>query len=217
MIDGPLFQSLPSGPVHDALTALRRDLLADGGPRISTMRNHRYAIWVYPPEREFELRRAVASLCEELRAQQWSTLELSLQRLLLARLRALPAEDRARIASREQRFAVDKGDPRRAMDFLKESLGPTLEGPAGVAGDVARALDAFVEDRSVVEDRAVVFLSRVSALYPFVRASSLLKHIAGRTHHLPVILLYPGTAQDRGLSFLGEFTADRDYRPRLYP
>ena len=217
MMDGPLFQSLPSGPVHDGFTALRRDLLAEGGPRISTMRNHRYAIWVYPPDQEFELRRAVAALCEELRQQRWHTLDLSLQRLMLARLRALPDADRARIQSREQRFAVDKGDPLRALDFLKEQVGPLLAGPDGVAGDVAKELDAFVKADGLVQDRAAVFLSRVGSLYPFVRASSLLKHIAGRTHHLPVILLYPGTAQDRGLSFLGELTADRDYRPRLYP
>jgi hypothetical protein len=181
------------------------------------MRNHRYAIVVYPPDREFELRRAVASLCEELRQQRWSTLDLSLQRLMLARVAALPEAERARIRSREQRFAVDKGDPTRALDFLKEQLEPLLEGTGGIAGDVAKALDTFVKDPAVVQDRSAVFLSRVASLYPFVRASALLKHIAGRTHHLPVILLYPGTQHDRGLSFLGELTADRDYRPRLYP
>lgn len=217
MIDGPLFESLPAGPVQDAFVALRRDLLADGGPRISTMRNHRFAIVVYPPEREFELRRAVATLLEELQQHRWNSLDLSLQRLLLARLATLPESQRASIRARETRFAIDRGDPDRALVYLKEQVEPLLGGVDGIAGDVVRALDDFAKQHPGEQDRSVVFLSRVASLYPFVRASTLLKHIAGRTHQLPVVLLYPGTHEDRGLSFLGELAADRDYRPRLYP
>lgn len=217
MSDGPLFGSLPSGPVHEAFTALRRDLLADGGPRISTMRNHRYAIVVYPPEREFEVRRAVGLLSEDLHQQRWNTLDVSLQRALLERIATLPEDLRSFVRGCEMEFHVQDGDPERGLAYLKEQLVPLLEGVDGLAATVVKAIDAFARAHPGEQDRSVVFLSRLSSLYPFLRASTLLKHIAGRTHQFPVVLLYPGTQQDRGLSFLGELSADRDYRPRLYP
>lgn len=212
MNDGPL---LAPGRVREALEALRSDLRADGGPRISTMRNHRFAILPYPPALEFQLRRGVARLSDELRREGWQVREISLQRLVLDRVAALPVDVRRSITERESR--LHQRDPARALNYLKEQLVPLLEGPDGLALDVARALDALVAEYPDAQDRSVVFLTRVSALYPFTRASALLKHIAGRTRHLPVVLLYPGERHDEGLSFLGQLTADRDYRPRIYP
>lgn len=214
MSDGPLFST---GVIHEAYLALRKDLLADGGPRISTMRNHRFAIWVYPPSQEFELRQAAARLADELRELQWHVLDVSLQKLVLAKIASLPEDLRRVVRDREVRFHVQKRDPERALNALKEQLSPVLEGPDGIARDVTRALDALVAAHPQDQDRSLVFLSRAQALYPFTRSGSLLKHIADHTHHVPVILLYPGEQRDGGLSFLGQLKADRDYRPRIYP
>jgi hypothetical protein len=41
---GPLFDK-----TFPAVQALRNDLLAEGGPQISTMRNYRFAILLYDP------------------------------------------------------------------------------------------------------------------------------------------------------------------------
>ena len=81
----PLFsqQSL-----DEAVAALRRDLLADGGPHISTMRNYRFAIVPYRPKDEFKLRQLMRQLTDELRAEGWAVLPISLQKLLLDRIRA---------------------------------------------------------------------------------------------------------------------------------
>ena len=38
------------GSLETAVAALRSDLLAEGGPQISTMRNYRFAILPYAPE-----------------------------------------------------------------------------------------------------------------------------------------------------------------------
>ena len=60
-------------------------------------------------------------------------------------------------------------------------------------------------------------MGRAGALYPFFRTSALLKHVAGHTKNVPVVLLYPGTlVGETGLSFMGVLPADRDYRPRIY-
>ncbi len=203
------------GPWVDGLQALHADLLAPGGPRISTMRNHRYAILPYPPSQEFALRRGIASLTEELTHKGWHVRDLSMQHLLLARIAAMPDTLRQSIVERERR--LHPRDPARALNHVKDQLVPLLDGPDGLARDVARALDAFVALHPGAHDRSVVFLSRLSSLYPFTRASSVLKHLAGHTHQLPVVLLYPGERHDDGLSFLGQLTTDRDYRPRIYP
>ena len=61
--------------------ALRRDLIHDDGPRISTMRNYRFAIVQYEPEKEFELRGEARKLSSELIANGWIVFSVSLQKL----------------------------------------------------------------------------------------------------------------------------------------
>jgi len=48
--------SVPRTVLDEAFQALRTDLVHEDGPRISTMRNYRYAIVPYQPEDEFKLR-----------------------------------------------------------------------------------------------------------------------------------------------------------------
>ena len=47
----PLFHQTP---LQEAFAALRRDLIQEDGPRISTMRNYRFAIVQYQPADEFK-------------------------------------------------------------------------------------------------------------------------------------------------------------------
>jgi len=53
--------------ISEAIAALRNDLIQDDGPRISTMRNYRFAILCYPPAEEFQLRKEIGVLSEDLR------------------------------------------------------------------------------------------------------------------------------------------------------
>ena len=62
-MNGPLFER---SQLSTAVDALRRDLLAEGGPEISTMRNYRFAIVQYEKEQELELRAEVHRLSKEL-------------------------------------------------------------------------------------------------------------------------------------------------------
>ena len=68
-----------------ALDALRKDLLHDDGPHISTVRNYNFAILPYDPEDEFKLRRAIHELSETLRDAAWNTGTIPLNALLIAR------------------------------------------------------------------------------------------------------------------------------------
>jgi hypothetical protein len=202
-------------PLDAAVEALARDLRANGGPAISTMRNYRFAILAYAPSLEFRLRNRIRALGDELIEAGWQVLSISLHALLVRRLRAIGDEALQSIIARETRTWVK--DPDRALAYLVEQVTPWIEGENGIAGEVVSRIDEFARDRSLEPERTAVFLGRAAALYPFFRSSSLLKHLDGRTFNLPTVLLYPGERKDTGaLSFMGRLPADRDYRPRIY-
>jgi hypothetical protein len=208
-VSGSLFHK---DSLDTAIDELKKDIL---GEQISTIRNYNFAILPYRPSDEFKLRRRVRRLTDELVAAGWLVLPIDLHALLLARIRALGEGQFAALAGREKRLY--EKDPTRALNHLREKISPHVEGPDGIARDVARLIAAF-DDEHPHDERKLVLIGRAGALYPFFRSSALLKHIDGKTRNLPVVLLYPGERKDRSaLSFMGELAADRDYRPRIYP
>lgn len=198
-----------------AIEALRRDLLTDGSAQISTVKNYNFAILPYAPDREFWVRKRIHGLCAELRDAGWTTGTIALHAVLLARLRREGADFIDSLITREKR-AFRPDDPWRGLNLLKEKVVNVIEGPDGIAADVVREVERIIEEH-VDAARTVIFLGRAGALYPFLRTSALLKHIAGHTRNVPVVLLYPGkVTSESGLSFMGLLPADRDYRPRIY-
>lgn len=201
--------------IDAAVESLRQDLLGADGPKISTMRNYRFAILLYDPKEEFTLRGRIRNLSDELQGKDWNVLSISLHKLLLDRLKAEDPAVLESVMQREQRLYGKSPD--RALNHLKEKVAPYIEGPDGIAQDVVDWVDQFVTEHPDEADRTLVFLGRAGALYPFFRSSALLKHLDGKTQNLPVVLLYPGTRKElNALSFMGELASDRDYRPRIY-
>ncbi len=201
--------------LDDTFADLRRDLVHEDGPRISTVRNYRFCIVVYDPKLEYEARRRVSELSAELQGVGWMVKEISLQALFLARLQSHGPKFMERLTAREQ--AVHQRSPQRALSLLTQRLAPELEGPEGLAADVIREVETFVDKDPDNVDRTLIMLGHAGSLYPFFSASALLKHIDGRTRNAPVVLLYPGTRHpDSGLSFMGQIPPHTDYRPRIY-
>ena len=199
-----------------AFAALRADLIAEDGPRISTMRNYRFAIVQYPPKHEFLLRRLTQELSNDLVAHGWVVLTISLQTLLLDRVRAQGPEWAERVIAMERRTA--ERIPRNGLGYLEGKLAPLIEGPDGLAADCACRITDHLDAHPDTADRTVALIGRAGALYPFFRSSALLKHLDGRTRNTPVVLLYPGERRGKtGLSFMGRLNPDNDYRPRIYP
>lgn len=206
----------PRTQLEEAFAALRKDLVNENGPQISTMRNYRFAIVPYPPRDEFKLRGHVQSLVSELTANGWVVLTLSLQELLLERVRNLGSDVLERMVEAERRTA--QASPERGLNYLRQKICNEIEGPNGIAADVCREIREFVEAHPDKAERTLVIVGRAGSLYPFFRTSSLLKHIDGRTQNVPVVLLYPGERRgETGLSFMGVVNPDGDYRPRIYP
>lgn len=198
-----------------AVDALRGDLLLSAGPQISTVRNYNFAILPYAPDLEFRLRQRIHRLCGELRDGGWTTGTIALHSLLLSRLRAEEPGFVDSLIQREKRLWRET-DPWRGLTTLKERVVTLIEGPKGIALDVVREIERILKENPGAE-RTVIFLGRAGGLYPFLRTSALLKHIAGHTHDVPIVLLYPGkVVGENGLSFMGLLPADTDYRPRIY-
>lgn len=209
----PLFEKTP---LDEAFAALKRDLIQADGPRISTMRNYRFAIVQYDPRQEFKLRAHTQRLSIELSAHGWVVLTISLQKLLLDRVRAQPDDWADRVIAMERRLT--ETDPDRGLNYLTSKLAPLIEGPDGIAADCARLINEHVAEHPDQQERTLALVGRAGALYPFFRSSALLKHLDGRTQNVPVVLLYPGERRGQtGLSFMGVLSADNDYRPRIYP
>lgn len=209
----PLFQQ---SPLQEAFAALRRDLIHEDGPRISTMRNYRFAIVQYAPTEEYRLRAEVQRLGADLIANGWVVLTLDLQKLLLDRVRAQGGPWVDRVIEMEQRLAAI--EPGRGLNHLKSRLTPLIEGPDGIAADCSRVICEQADRQPATIDRTLALIGRAGALYPFFRSSALLRHLDGRTRQVPVVLLYPGERRGpTGLSFMGMINPDHDYRPRIYP
>jgi hypothetical protein len=208
----PLFNQ---SSISEAVAALRNDLIQDDGPRISTMRNYRFAILCYPPAEEFQLRKEIGGLSDDLRGSGWFVLSISLQKLLLDRIRAQGEEFTEKVIRMEK--ALRKNGAQRGLQFLKDRIGPLIEGPNGIAADCSKIISEFADKHPDKIDRTLALIGRAGALYPFYRSSALLKHLDGNTRQVPVVLLYPGERSGlTGLSFMGILNADSDYRPRIY-
>jgi hypothetical protein len=208
--------SVPRTSLDEAFAALRKDLVHEDGPQISTMRNYRFAIVPYRPEDEYKLRHHVQTLVGELTSNGWVVLTLSLQKLLLGRIRKLGDDVLERMIAMERRTSA--ASPERGLNYLQSKLSAEIEGPDGIAADVSRAIRDFADANPDKANRMLALVGRAGALYPFFRTSALLKHLDGKTRNVPVVLLYPGERRgDTGLSFMGEIKPDSDYRPRIYP
>jgi hypothetical protein len=208
----PLFSK-----VNTAIDALRHDLIDHkDGPRISTMRNYRFAIVQYDPSDEFEMRAKAQSLVAELTANGWVVLTIDLQKLLIDRIKAQGEEWVDRVIQMENRMGRIQID--RGLNYLTDKLLPLVEGPKGLAADCQRLIRDFIEKNPDRADRTLVLIGRAGGLYPFFRSSALLRHLDGQTGNVPVVLLYPGSRQgSTALSFMGVLNSDSDYRPRIYP
>ena len=204
-------------PLQEAFAALRNDLVHEDGPRISTMRNYRFAIVPYAPTDEFNLRVEVQKLSNDLVAHGWVVLSISLQKLVFDRVRAQSGEWVDRVISMEKRL----GDRDRALKYLRDKLTPLVEGENGVGGiadDCGKLVRDFADKHPDKVERTLALIGRAGSLYPFFRSSALLKHLDGRTKSVPVVLLYPGERRgNSALSFMGMLDPDSDYRPRIYP
>jgi hypothetical protein len=174
---------------------------ADPRPHISAYHDMPYAIFQYPPEAEFALRREISLLTTRLEQAGKRVTRISLSECLDE---ALAAE----------------GLGSDALIDAEKSVGleSTIETIHQILSDY-RPLDDLVASR-IPEDadplRDVVFIVRAGALFPVYRTSSLLEQLKGKVH-VPAVLFYPGELDGAaGLCFMGVLEAEHNYRSKIF-
>jgi hypothetical protein len=157
-----------------------------------------YGILVYPPEKEFELRRELTLLRTRLHQAGKHVTTISLSECMTT---ALAAEGLGAAELVEAEIA--------------SSLPLAIETVFAVLSSY-RPLDELVAERVPSDadpERDVVFLVRAGALYPLYRTYALLEQLKGRVS-VPTVLMYPGDrVGPKGLSFMGVADPEHNYRP----
>ena len=173
----------------------------DPRPGISAYHDMPFAIFHYPPEDEFDLRREVGMLRTRLEQSGKKVHVISLAECLNE---ALEAEGLNADTLAEAELAV--------------GLDSAIETVHQVISDY-RPLDDLVAER--IPENAdplveIAFIVRAGALFPFYRTSSLLEQMRGKVH-IPTVLFYPGELEGAaGLRFMGVLDPEHNYRPRIF-
>jgi hypothetical protein len=194
---------VPSPELRERLNVLKEAIL--GGPdRISAFRVMPFAIFVYAPHEEFDLREALHAMAGELRRHDIEARHVSLAELAHAAVSKAQAEDGGW-------EAIYAGERRRKNC---KSAVQTVQHALAQASPLA---DFVVEElRDVDPLHTVIFLGRIGALYPAYRSHALLAELAGRIK-VPTILLYPGRrTADGGIEFLEELPSDASTYARIF-
>jgi hypothetical protein len=173
----------------------------DPRPQISAYHDMPYAIFRYPPEDEFAVRKQLALLRTRLEQSGKRVTTVSLAECMTAALEA-------------------KGLDAPALAQAEQSVGltTTIETVHEVLSEY-EPLDDLVASRIPGDAdplRDIVFIVRAGALFPVYRTSSLLEQLKGKVH-VPAVLFYPGELDGAaGLRFMGISDAEHNYRPKIF-
>ena len=176
-------------------------LETDPRPKISAYHNMPYAIFRYPPDEEFALRREVTMLRTRLEQAGKRVTVISLAVCLETAL------EREGITSDEIKTTEEKTGTATMVDTFHKVLSEYQPLDALVAEQLPPKADPVVD---------VVFITRAGALFPFYRTSSLLEQLKGKVD-VPAVLFYPGELDGAaGLRFMGVLDAEHNYRPKIF-
>lgn len=187
---------------RERLTTRLEPLLAQEDPRqaISAYHDMPYAIFRYPPEVEFELRKELALLRTRLEQAGKRVTTISLAERLHA---AIEAESSIHdLVEAERTIGLTQ-----TVDTVHEILSQY------------KPLDALVIERMPANPnplRDIVLIVRAGAIFPIYRTSSLLEQLKGRVK-VPSVLFFPGELEGAaGLRFMGVLDAEHNYRPMIF-
>lgn len=173
---------------------------ADPRDHISAYHDMPYAIFVYDPEEEFELRRQVTLLETRLAQKGKQIKRISLAECLDEAMRSQRPLEEWFQAERDQ-----------DVEIIVKTVHSVLAEFTPLVDLVAARMP---DDPDPLRD--IVFILRTGALFPVYRAFSLLEQLKGRVQ-VPTILFYPGNLDGAaGLRFMGVLDAEHNYRPKIF-
>ena len=176
---------------------------------ISTYQGVPFALFVYPPTAEFELRREVAMLATRVENEAGRRVHLiSMAELVWGALReAFPPDGRA-LFDAERSFREE--EPERRLERLQGQMEQLLSEVSPLPTMIEEKAKGFGPEKDIL------FLTRVGTLFPTYRASALLESLMGAVR-VPTVLFYPGSRSGtNSLRFMDSLDAVHSYRHRIY-
>lgn len=175
-------------------------VLPDPRPKISAYHDMPYAIFLYPPEDEFALRKEVSLLKTRLEQAGKRVSVISLAECLWEGLES--EISLTEFIEAERSMGLDK-----AVETAHEIISANQPLPDLVAKHIPY-------DATATKD--IAFIVRAGALFPIYRTSALLEKLQGKVF-IPAILFYPGVMDGpAGLKFMGILEAEHNYRPKIF-
>ena len=173
----------------------------DPRPAISAYHDMPYAIFRYPPEDEFAVRKETALLRTRLEQAGKRVTSISLSECMSEALEAVGLD------AKTARRIGNEGRSRETIETVHQVLSELRPIDDLVAARIPEEADAH---------RDIVFIVRAGALFPYYRTSSLLEQLKGKVH-VPAVLFYPGVLDGAaGLRFMGVLDAEHNYRPKIF-
>ena len=177
-------------------------LKEDPRPDISAYKDMPLCIFLYDPESEFALRQELSLLKTRLEQKRKRITTVSLMDCM--------------------KEALEKCAPISELIENERMLGKN--GHKTVAQTIHKVLCEYEPlDQLVLSKvpkdgdprRDILWITRVGALYPCYRTSTLIEHFQAKLD-IPGVLFYPGElVPPAGLSFMGIHEAEHNYRARL--
>jgi hypothetical protein len=177
--------------------------LADPRPKLGAYHDMPYAIFHYPPQSEFDLREELALLQVRLENVGKKVTTISLSECLMEALDS-------------QGMTVDsllEDERTTGVENVVEQIHTVLSDD-----DFRPLVDLVTERLPDPQDplKDVVMLVRAGSLFPVYRTHALLEQLKGRLR-VPSVLYYPGELEGpTGLSFMGIYDPDPNYRPKIF-
>jgi len=163
-------------------------------------------VYVYPPDREYEFRRALTNLQERLTRPkvQVQPSVCNIYEALLDFLRDKTLGGRSLL---DRIMEVEAEKPDMIDRQLKQHArsDPFAEYMAG-------RFDRFVHEEDSALDRPYVFLHGWGAIHPYLRASQFLDRMEQHVRGYKLILFYPGTYESGEFRLFGRLESSRVYR-----
>ena len=176
---------------------------------ISTYQGVPFALFAYPPTSERELRREVGMLAtrvEHETARRVKTISMA-ELLWVAIRKAYPPDGKALFDAEK---AMGWEEPEERLSKLQSTIQNILDEVCPLTGLITS------QTADLDPTKSVVFLSRVGALYPAYRASTLLENLMGKVT-VPTILFYPGTRTGTTtLRFMDSLDNQHGYRHKIF-
>lgn len=194
--------------MRDWTTRLRDELepvllKPDPRPDLSAYRDMPLCVFLYPPAREFALRKELSLLRTRLEHKGKRIIAVSLMDCML---QAMKASGVSLADLVENEVLLGRNGHKTVAQTVHQVLG-----------EFAR-LDEIVLQHIPEESdptRDILWITRAGALYPCYRTSTLIEHFQSRLN-IPGVLFYPGeVVPPAGLSFMGVHEAEHNYRAKV--